>query len=325
LQLNSNYGQYSASSGGNIGSGGSPYQGYLQPVSHASLAPLPAGPQPQVQETRKVRNRCNVRKPTLVLTPCPHDREAYRIEFEFDAIEPCYVSTFVLTLEAQDGSLNYSMGGHEPGPRVRFPSGMGQRFSHREHVVRPGRTDLETLRSADGDLFPIIIRLEAVTEEGQSQGQSIDHLPPGSAPPLWVQSQTTYAVVEGGSDGLRPRVLKQKIFSGGATYELQEIFGINNSVASGLAAGGQGGQGQFQDDGSADCIICMSKGRDTAVLPCRHMCMCQECAKALISPDNTSSTRAKCPICRRLVHNILTIVKKDGGGGGGGRGHENNV
>ena len=50
------------------------------------------------------------------------------------------------------------------------------------------------------------------------------------------------------------------------------------------------------------CVICMSEPRDTAVLPCRHMCMCADCAKALREQTN------KCPICRRQVESLLKIV-----------------
>ena len=27
------------------------------------------------------------------------------------------------------------------------------------------------------------------------------------------------------------------------------------------------------------CVICLVNDRDTTVLPCRHMCMCHECAQ----------------------------------------------
>ena len=27
------------------------------------------------------------------------------------------------------------------------------------------------------------------------------------------------------------------------------------------------------------CVICLVNNRDTTVLPCRHMCMCHECAQ----------------------------------------------
>ena len=45
----------------------------------------------------------------------------------------------------------------------------------------------------------------------------------------------------------------------------------------------------------------MSEPRDTTVLPCRHMCMCSECAKVLRLQSN------KCPICRTSIESLLQI------------------
>lgn len=50
-----------------------------------------------------------------------------------------------------------------------------------------------------------------------------------------------------------------------------------------------------------ECVICLSNERDTTVLPCRHMCMCQECASALKTQTN------KCPICRMEIESLLHI------------------
>ena len=68
------------------------------------------------------------------------------------------------------------------------------------------------------------VRLEALTDEGRAGGKSLDGLEPGAELPQWVQSQTTYArvlVEEDGSVGLR--VLKQKIWVKGESYELQVL------------------------------------------------------------------------------------------------------
>lgn len=41
-----------------------------------------------------------------------------------------------------------------------------------------------------------------------------------------------------------------------------------------------------------ECVICMSEGRDTMLLPCRHLCLCSSCAQSLRYQANS------CPICR---------------------------
>eukprot|EP01047_Picozoa_sp_COSAG01_P056202 COSAG01_NODE_6345_length_3723_cov_13.346302_2_plen_194_part_00 len=50
----------------------------------------------------------------------------------------------------------------------------------------------------------------------------------------------------------------------------------------GLSEGG----GAASADGG--CVICLDGPKDTAVLPCRHLCVCSTCARAL----------DRCPLCR---------------------------
>lgn len=50
------------------------------------------------------------------------------------------------------------------------------------------------------------------------------------------------------------------------------MFGIENKE---LSAEGS------TDDCGLECIICMSDIRDTVILPCRHLCICNNCADTL--------------------------------------------
>ena len=55
----------------------------------------------------------------------------------------------------------------------------------------------------------------------------------------------------------------------------------------------------------------MTEPRDTTVLPCRHMCMCSECAKVLRMQSE------KCPICRTPIEQLLQIkISKNAEGAG---------
>ena len=65
---------------------------------------------------------------------------------------------------------------------------------------------------------------------------SAQELEAGASQKHWVQSQTTIAEIDRDTDGaFIPRVLKQKIWVEGISYELQEIFGME--YASGKGAG----------------------------------------------------------------------------------------
>ena len=53
---------------------------------------------------------------------------------------------------------------------------------------------MQTATSLDGSVtYPIIIRLEALTEEGRAEDKSLDAVVIGEQLPVWVQCQTTYA------------------------------------------------------------------------------------------------------------------------------------
>ncbi|KAI3814828.1 hypothetical protein L1987_14474 [Smallanthus sonchifolius] len=65
--------------------------------------------------------------------------------------------------------------------------------------------------------------------------------------------------------------MKQILWIGGVRYELREIYGIGQS------------EGSFDDkDSGKECVICMTEPNNTTVIPCNHMCLCSECAKAVI-------------------------------------------
>ncbi|CAI7793425.1 unnamed protein product [Closterium sp. NIES-53] len=175
---------------------------------------------------------------------------------------------------------------------------------------------------------------------GSSHGVESCDSDPGAPLPTSVQSQMTYAVFEkaavtrtekegegesaegdkGKGTGELPglfvvRPVKQKIWVDGTSYEVQEIYGIeqcgraNPGRSKKVEAEGGGGEGsalvgeEEEEDEVAgkECVICMSAPRDTTVLPCRHMCMCADCAKVLRYQTN------KCPICRQPVQSLLEI------------------
>lgn len=59
------------------------------------------------------------------------------------------------------------------------------------------------------------------------------------------------------------------------------------------------------------CVICLVNERDTTVLPCRHMCMCHDCAQEL------RRQTSKCPICRNHVESLLHIKMQKGANASG--------
>lgn len=140
------------------------------------------------------------------------------------------------------------------------------------------------------------------------------------------------------------RVLQQKIQVGAAIYVIKELFGMEQQNGASAAAShqqssaaGHGGvePGSYHEAGGAgtspsrddaagnsgvisdptviqgsECVICLTEARDTAILPCRHMCLCNDCAHQLRLQTN------RCPICRTPVSSLLHIDGKTATSGG---------
>jgi len=72
-------------------------------------------------------------------------------------------------------------------------------------------------------------------------------------------------------------IVKQKSTVGKVAYEIKEIYGIEKASDTG------------------ECVICLTSKRDTMLLPCRHICICVNCAEQM------SKKTTNCPICRASI------------------------
>ena len=254
-------------------------------------------PPEQTQHTKTIRNSVTLKKPTLKLVPLPEEPGKFALHFTFDAAAPCYVSVFFLAREEPSGAARLvPLQDKEPPPRVQRPRGLAQQFVWDE-LFDPSRYPIDDLLAAEGERYPLVIRLETLgppPTDGSAPSEPPRPMPEpaGCALPPWVQSQTTYASLSPGEHGWSVRVLKQRIWVDGVSYELQEIYGIENCAT-----------GNPEEDAMAgkECVVCLSEARDTTVLPCRHMCMCSGCARMLRHQTN------RCPICRTPVQSLLEI------------------
>ncbi|KAK2507381.1 hypothetical protein MC885_008920, partial [Smutsia gigantea] len=88
------------------------------------------------------------------------------------------------------------------------------------------------------------------------------------------------------------------------SYLLQEIYGIENKNNQETKL-----SDEENSDNSNECVVCLSDLRDTLILPCRHLCLCNSCA------DTLRYQASSCPICRlpfRALLQIRAVRKKPG-------------
>ncbi|XP_050228618.1 probable E3 ubiquitin-protein ligase LOG2 [Mercurialis annua] len=254
--------------------------------------PMVAPPAPYMEHQKAVtiRNDVNLKKESLRIEADEDNPGKFLVAFTFDATVSGSITIIFFAKEGEDCILRPTKENLLPPVTVNFEQGLGQKFRQ-----PPGTgidftvfDEKELLKEAELDVYPLAIKAEAspVNQDGQEGNQS-------SGP---TNSQITQALFEKDKGEYQLRVAKQILWVNGMRYELQEIYGIGNSVEGEVEA----------NDPGKECVICLSEPRDTTVLPCRHMCMCSGCAKVLRYQTN------RCPICRQPVERLLEIKVNNG-------------
>eukprot|EP00118_Oscarella_pearsei_P000258 m.4543 g.4543 ORF g.4543 m.4543 type:complete len:438 (+) comp10926_c0_seq2:28-1341(+) len=250
-------------------------------------------PAPSVGEpTKTIRSLINIRKDTLKLVR--NSSNKYHLQFVFDSDVKCTAKIYVFAVEdTENGHLKYkSKQSKWSPPCFSFKRGSGQVFVETDgYAITPDKWNQEDLSfNRDKPVhYPLVIHMEAANEEDRGHSHSL------------------IASIEKSSDGcytLKP--VKQKQMIDGCLFILQEIYGLENKdKKSKLYSDGDDDIDEENEDNISqngiECVICMGEPKDTLFLPCRHLCVCHECAESL--REQSSS----CPICRQPFKALLCI------------------
>lgn len=191
---------------------------------------------------------------------------------ELTAEVHCELSMHFHCRERLNGACLEYMPAEEGGPPAitqRFAAGKQQILLNKAIDIK--RWPLEVYfkyKKGCPDVIPIVLSLVA------NNVQLVTH--------LGVQAQGT---------SLQCTMLRQKAVINGAEYPLEEVYGIA-SVS------------KDHDNNAAGeaCVICLTDPRNTVVLPCQHLCLCEECASHL--QVGAALRGDKCPICRGPIAGI---------------------
>lgn len=253
-------------------------------------------PAPQAHEpTKTLKSLVNIRKDSLKFVKVLSDEgtkdgdestkpeettTSYNIEFTFDSDVKCAITIYYFATEE---ICNKNIIYHPRDPTMNsetfhYKRGANQVFNQSTHVIDPSQFHEEEWQyNPDKDTIPVVIH--CVVEEEEYTGHS--HM--------------MFAIIEKSPDGgyaIKP--LKQKQMVDGLCYLLQEIYGIENKNQDVIK------DDDVEDSGS-ECVICLVEMRDTLILPCRHLCLCNCCA------DNLRYQASNCPICRSPFRALLQI------------------
>ncbi|XP_062826697.1 E3 ubiquitin ligase RNF157 isoform X2 [Anolis carolinensis] len=260
-----------------------------RPVAFPYAAPPPQEP------VKTLRSLINIRKDTLRLVKCTEEVKTpgeevskakvhYNVEFTFDTDARVAITIYYqATEEFQNGVVSYIPKDTSlQSETVHYKRGVCQQFCLPSHTVDPSEwTEEELGFDLDREIYPMVVL--AVVDEGD------EHM--GHCHVLLA----TFEKHADGSFCVKP--LKQKQVVDGVSYLLQEIYGIENKYNTQDSKVAE----DEVSDNSAECVVCLSDVRDTLILPCRHLCLCNTCADTLRYQANN------CPICRLPFRALLQI------------------
>ncbi|XP_036196647.1 E3 ubiquitin ligase RNF157 isoform X3 [Myotis myotis] len=260
-----------------------------RPVAFPYAAPPPQEP------VKTLRSLVNIRKDTLRLVKCAEEVKTpgaeagrakvhYNVEFTFDTDARVAITIYYqATEEFQNGIASYIPKDNSlQSETVHYKRGVCQQFCLPSHTVDPSAWAEEELGfDLDREVYPLVVH--AVVDEGDE---------------YFGHCHVLLGTFEKHTDGtfcVKP--LKQKQVVDGVSYLLQEIYGIENKYNTQDAKVAE----DEVSDNSAECVVCLSDVRDTLILPCRHLCLCNTCA------DTLRYQASNCPICRLPFRALLQI------------------
>ena len=94
------------------------------------------------------------------------------------------------------------------------------------------------------------------------------------------------------------RSVKQCLIVNGMPFEIKSIYGLESQKESKNNVI----KGQSEDASNKECTICMSVDSNTIIMPCGHMCVCDDCGKSL-----KNSNHCMCPVCRGPIGSMVAL------------------
>ncbi|CRL07618.1 CLUMA_CG020583, isoform A [Clunio marinus] len=248
-----------------------------KPIAFPYLPPKNSEP------TKTLKSLVNIRKESVKFVKIEDSEEkGYNIEFIFDADMKCAIKIYYFcTEEITTNTISYlPRDTATTSETFYYQKGANQVFSQPTHVFIPSKYSDEDMQyNPEKDIYPIVIHC-IIDESNDSM----------------MHSHTSICVVDHHTTegDYHLRAMKQKIFVDGLCYLLQEIYGIENKNLTRPTT-------DDDEDNGSECVICICEPRDTLILPCRHLCLCNSCADSLRYQANN------CPICRAPFRALLQI------------------
>ncbi len=161
-----------------------------------------------------------------------------------------------------------------------------------EHEGSVGRDDDEVTISTDDDFNDsdssrsTVEEFEVASEESDTDtsegGTSVEiQLPPAGAYNLRVRKKSPGPSTSSASSG-------EKI------NENDEVSGASSAI-----------EDEESESLMRKCVVCQDQPKTVLVLPCKHMCLCIDCAHTIATSRNRA--RRVCPLCRGRIQTVMNV------------------
>jgi len=211
--------------------------------------------------------------------------KVYTLTFVVDATVESICVVHLAVREYVKGGITLQPQGVPPLAPFPIGAGLGQQQSVTIDATNV-LANLMRYDSAQPKSIPIAVKLSYDSPTGPTHS---------------LQHYYCYLKIEGGVASMIKEILQVK----DSAYELQHVFGgevVEGSVRQAASPeAGEAAAATSGDDGGT-CVVCLTEPKDTTCLPCRHMCMCKDCAE-IVKRQNP----LVCPICRSPIQQLLCM------------------
>ena len=199
------------------------------------------------------------------------------LTFKFDALHICVITIYYFGVEVfnktEDHTLYFAVDTKKyPVPVLyKFPKGMNSAFPELVSKISLEYYANELNAMESHNQYHVIITIKP---EGPNQ----------------FPFESSFLKIEKAKDFWKPVLVRQKIHFENNSFYLNEIYGLS----------------ELNDE--SVCVVCLSGKSSVTLMPCKHLCLCDECARILAEAQNK-----KCPMCRScnfyLVVNELIFIQ----------------
>ena len=245
-----------------------PYHSNVQsiPLSHGVLA----DPNPKVSETKAVSRYCRIIDEKLTLVP--RNDNLHHVNFNYKCKFPAKLTIHYFVREGFDSRDQrvFFYANLETYPKAtsfNLPAGDNQSFAN-TYKTAFSSINKQLLEVADKATYPLVIEIECTNPANQRDSQVLINC---------------YKIINHNGD-FEASVIKQVIKIEGNYRTLSNFYGTS------------------VDKEESECLICLTETKIVALLPCKHVCYCEECVKEV-----QKKPRNDCPVCRTPVNSFLKV------------------